>query len=398
MSETSDAAAHGWTIPGLMREAAARHGGREAIVDGDVRLTYEQLDELVGTLARGLIASGVQAGDRVCVWSPNTHHWVAAALALHSAGAELVPLNTRYMGAEALDILTRTRSRVLFVPDSFLGRDPLALLLGADGAPQQLDALELVVRIPLEGPLGDDAELAHRPPTIGWQQLLERAADVPATEAAARAAAVAPDDVSDVLFTSGTTGRPKGAMSSHRQTIAVAEAWAARGEVSRDDRYLVISPFFHTFGYKAGYIACLLHGATIVPALTFDVDRTLALIGRERITIVPGPPTIFQTLLAHPARDRVDLASLRLAVTGSAPVPVALVERMRDELAFESVLTAYGLTEAVVATMCRREDAPQTISQTSGCATAGFELRIVGDDGAELPAGEPGEIQLRGRT
>ncbi|MDW5592798.1 FadD3 family acyl-CoA ligase [Conexibacter stalactiti] len=401
MSETTDATGHGWTIPGLVRDAARRFGAREAIVDGATRLTYAQLEARVGELARGLIASGVQPGDRVCVWAPNTHHWVLATLAAHSAGAALVPLNTRFLGAEALDVLDRTGSRVLFAPDSFLGRDPVALLRAAEGAGGVgrgpvggLPDLELIVRIPLEGALGEAAS-AH-PGEIGWEQLLERAAQVPAAEGAARAAAVAPDDVCDILFTSGTTGRPKGAMSSHRQTLDVAAAWAERGEVGAADRYLVISPFFHSFGYKAGFVVCFLHGAAVVPALTFDVDAALSTIERERITIVPGPPTIFQTLLAHPRRDDHDLGSLRLAVTGSAMVPVALVERMRDELSFDAVLTAYGLTEAVVATMCRTDDSPETISRTAGCPTAGFELRIADVEGRELPAGEDGEVLLRG--
>jgi acyl-CoA synthetase (AMP-forming)/AMP-acid ligase II len=413
VSETTDDATHGWTTPGLVRDAARRFGEREAIVDGDARLTYADLDRLVSTVARGLIASGVEAGDRVCVWSPNTFHWVAATLGAQAAGAVLVPLNTRFRGAEALDVLARTGARVLFAPDSFLGRDPVALLReaaaeegepdGSDaeevrgatrtaaGAPVAgLPALELVVRIPLEGPVQPAAG------ELPWEGLLARAERVDPAVAEARAEAVSPDDVCDILFTSGTTGRPKGAMSSHRQTLDVAAAWAERGEVSERDRYLVISPFFHSFGYKAGFVVCFLHGATVVPALTFDVDETLATIERERITIVPGPPTIFQTLLAHPERAARDLSSLRLAVTGSAPVPVALVERMRGELSFEAVLTAYGLTEAVVATMCRTDDAPETISRTAGSATAGFELRIVGADGAELPAGADGEVLLRG--
>jgi acyl-CoA synthetase (AMP-forming)/AMP-acid ligase II len=390
---------HGWTTPGLVRDAARRFGAREALIDGETRLTYAQLAERVDTVARGLIAVGVQPGDRVCVWAPNTHHWVVATLAAHSAGAALVPLNTRFLGDEALDVLARTRSRVLLAPDSFLGRDPVALLhrAAAEGVTGALPALETIVRIPLEGPLGGaEAPAPGASTEIGWEELLERGARVPAEEAAARAAQVAPDDVCDILFTSGTTGQPKGAMSSHRQTIAVAAAWAERGEVGEEDRYLVISPFFHSFGYKAGFVVCFLHGAAVVPALTFDVDAALRTIERERISILPGPPTIFQTLLAHPRRGEHDLSSLRLAVTGSAMVPVALVERMRAELSFDAVLTAYGLTEAVVATMCRRDDEPETISRTAGCATAEFELRVVDAEGRALAAGEDGEVLLRG--
>ena len=188
-----------------------------------------------------------------------------------------------------------------------------------------------------------------------------------------RADAVSPGDVSDILFTSGTTGRSKGAMTAHRQSLAVARAWAECGCLSGADRYLVVNPFFHSFGFKAGILACLVSGAALVPQLVYDAGRAMALVEAERITVFPGPPTIYQTILDHPDRGAHDLSSLRLAVTGAATVPVALVERMRRELSFQSVLTAYGLTEAVVATMCRPGDDPQTVAHTSGRATASFE-------------------------
>jgi acyl-CoA synthetase (AMP-forming)/AMP-acid ligase II len=204
------------------------------------------------------------------------------------------------------------------------------------------------------------------------------------------------DDVADIIFTSGTTGAPKGAVSTHRQTIAVAAAWAERAQATDRDVYMIIAPFFHTFGYKAGWVVALLCGATIVPQLTFNIDRVLEQIERERVTMLPGPPTIFQELLAHPRRDQHDLSSLRLVVTGAAMVPVALIERMWTELAIGTILTAYGLTEAVVVTMCLPGDDAQTISGTCGCAAADFEIRIAGADGQELGPGDDGEVQLRG--
>lgn len=397
MTETVRSAEHGSTIPGLVKAAAEQFGAHEALVDGDVRMTFAALHDAVRDVTRALIASGVRRGDRVCVWSPNTHHWVVAALAAHSAGAALVPLNTRYTGAEAIDILGRSRVRALFLPDTFLGRDYLASLrepgapADAGGIPvAALPDLELVVRIPVE------RARPSEPGVLAWSELIERAAATTAEEAEARAAEVRPDDVADILFTSGTTGRPKGAMSSHRQAVEAAVAWAEPTEVSPADRYMIIAPFFHSFGYKAGLLVGLLRGATIVPQITFDVDAALDAIERERITILPGPPTIFETLLAHPGRAERDLSSLRLAVAGSAMVPVALVERMRRELTFQTVLTGYGLTEAVVVTMCRAGDDLQTVSGSSGCATAGFELRIAGADGSALPPGEQGEVWFRG--
>jgi acyl-CoA synthetase (AMP-forming)/AMP-acid ligase II len=177
----------------------------------------------------------------------------------------------------------------------------------------------------------------------------------------------------------------------------VFETWAEIVGLRAGDRYLVVNPFFHTFGYKAGIIACLLRGATIVPQPVFDVPAVLDLIERERISVLPGPPTLFQSILDAPERAARDLSSLRLVVTGAAVIPVVLVERMRDELAVETVLTAYGLTEATgTVTMCRQGDDPETIATTSGRAIPDTEVRIVDAGGVEVARGEPGEVVVRG--
>ncbi len=198
---------------------------------------------------------------------------------------------------------------------------------------------------------------------------------------------VGPDDVADILFTSGTTGRSKGAMSAHRQTVGVARAWAELGGVREDDRYLVVNPFFHSFGYKIGIVVGLLTGCTLYPVATFDVEETMRLIEEERITVFPGAPTLYQSLLTAPGRADRDLSSLRLAVTGAAVVPVVLIERMREELAIDQVVTAFGMTEAVVVTMCRDGDSAETVATTNGRAIPGMETRI-GADGELLVRGE----------
>ena len=405
------------TIPAAVARAAREFGDAPALAEpGGPRFSYRELHQRVTTVARALIAEGVAPGDRVAIWSPNTHHWVLGALGALHAGATLVPVSTRFTGHEALDVISRSGARALIVAGPFLGTDRLTALRAADDAQRMtagpgLGRLGLIVQIPIEaGP-------ASAAGTLGWGELLERAATVPASVATERADAVSPGDVSDILFTSGTTGRSKGAMTAHRQSLAVARAWAECGCLSGADRYLVVNPFFHSFGFKAGILACLVSGAALVPQLVYDAGRAMALVEAERITVFPGPPTIYQTILDHPDRGAHDLSSLRLAVTGAATVPVALVERMRRELSFQSVLTAYGLTEAVVATMCRPGDDPQTVAHTSGRATAGFEVRIAAPDGraavsdgpeavsdgpaavSDGPAaapGETGEILLRG--
>ncbi|MBO0877194.1 MAG: AMP-binding protein, partial [Pseudonocardia sp.] len=381
------------TIPAALARAATRWPAGEALVDGDVRLDWAGLHHRVRTLARFFVAEGVQPGDRVAVQAPNTHHWVLAALGALYTGATLVPVSTRFTAAEALDVLHRTRARALVIAERFLGVERLADLraAGLTGPPTVLrvpqTARESGVSAHRVAVMSTPAAAGPSVDGIGWDRIDERAGRAGDEDVQARADAVRPDQVSDILFTSGTTGRSKGAMSSHAQALGVADAWAECGELTDADRYLVINPFFHSFGYKAGILACLLRGATIIPMPVFDVERALELIERERITVLPGPPTLFRSMLDSPARARHDLSSLRFAVTGAATVPVALVEEMRRELGFDLVLTAYGLTEAVVATMCRAGDDARTVAHTCGRAAAGFELRL---------AEETNEVLLRG--
>jgi acyl-CoA synthetase (AMP-forming)/AMP-acid ligase II len=159
----------------------------------------------------------------------------------------------------------------------------------------------------------------------------------------------------------------------------------------------VIGPFFHTFGYKGGWLACLMRGATILPQMVFDVAEVMQRIQDEKITALPGAPTIYQSILAHPDREKYDLSSLRLAVTGAAAVPVELVHQMNDVLGFETVLTAYGLTECCgVVTCCHEGDPPEVIAGTSGRPVPGVEVRLVDAEGKDVPTGEPGEIWVRG--
>jgi acyl-CoA synthetase (AMP-forming)/AMP-acid ligase II len=390
------------TIPAALASAAREFGDAPALAEpGGPSFSYRQLHECATAISRVLYGDGVEPGDRVAIWSPNTHHWVLGALGTLCAGATLVPVNTRFTGPEALDVIGRSGASVLIVAGPFLGADRLAALRAAAVAEDTragtgagcLARLRRVVQVPVTGghPAADGA--------MGWAEFTGRAAavtDDQASRADERAAAVSPEDVSDILFTSGTTGRSKGVMSAHRQSLAVARAWAECGQLSSADRYLVVNPFFHSFGFKAGILACLVSGATVVPQLVYDPGQAMSLVESERITVFPGPPTIYQTILDHPGRDGRDLSSLRLAVTGAATVPVALVERMRRELSFETVLTAYGLTEAVVATMCRPGDDPQTVATTSGRAAADFDVRIAGPNGNEAKPGDPGEVLLRG--
>jgi len=394
------------SIPGLVADAAIRFGDAEAVADGAVRLSFAQLERDALAVTGAAIAAGIHPGDRVAMWAPNMAEWIVAALGLVGAGAALVPLNTRFKGPEAAYVITRSRARALFTVRGFLGIDYPAMLEEED-----VPHLERIVLLRDDEGTTSEVTRTDEVPIFGWHEFLAGAegvvecdegvvgAPVDVRAERARWQGVTGDDLSDVIFTSGTTGRPKGAMTTHAQTLRTFATWASIVGLAEGDRYLVVNPFFHTFGYKAGILACLMQGATIVPEPVFDVDKVLATVAKERITVLPGPPTLYQSILDHPRRDQYDLSSLRLAVTGAAVVPVELVQRMRSELTFSTVLTAYGLTESTgTVTMCRRGDDPTTIAQTSGRAIPGLEVRVVDDTGVEVLRGEPGEIVVRGYT
>lgn len=373
------------TLPEVVAQAARQFGDRPALTEDSLEISYAQLNEARLAAARAFCAAGIDHGDRIAIWAPNIHQWIIAAIGAQSVGAVLVPLSTRMKGTEAAFQLQASGARLLFTVTEFLGARYPEMLAG-----QKLPALERVIL--LEDESGDCAVAAG-----SWDAFLAAGASVDEAELEGRLDAVGPADTLDILFTSGTTGKPKGVVTSHGQNIRVFETWSSTVGLGSDDRYLIINPFFHSFGYKAGWLSSILTGAHMYPVKNFDLDDVLARIERDRITMLPGPPTIYQSLLAHPARHQYDLSSLRLAVTGAASVPVDMVRRMSSDLGFESVLTAYGLTETCgTVSICRSDDDPETIASTSGLAMPGVEVKCVDDTGAELPRGEPGEIWVRG--
>jgi acyl-CoA synthetase (AMP-forming)/AMP-acid ligase II len=381
------------TVPRLVEDAALRHGSAEALVDGELRLTYARLAEEVDRYAHAFMASGVAAGDRVAVWAPNCAEWMLAALGLLRAGGVLVPLNTRFKGGEAAYIIRNAGASTLVTVRGFLGVDYPALLAGQDTGD-----LARIILLRDEHDDGRSDAAGVTVPVTGLDAFLAAGEGVDPAHVAARAAAVRPDDISDLIFTSGTTGHPKGASATHAQSLRTFGTWSSIVGLTAGDRYLVVNPFFHTFGYKAGILACVMAGATVVPEPVFDPSAAMARIGTEHISVLPGPPTLYQTLLSDPRRAEHDLSSLRLGVTGAAVVPVELVQAMRDELGFDTVLTAYGLTESCgTVTMCRRSDPPEIVAATSGRAIPGLEVRAVAA-GTDVAPGEPGEVVVRGYT
>jgi acyl-CoA synthetase (AMP-forming)/AMP-acid ligase II len=372
----------------MVREAAQRQAGRLAVVQGERRVTFGELGSMVRDGARGLVAAGVGPGDRVAMWAPNSLDFVAAALAITTAGAVMVPVSTRFKGAEASYILGRSRARLLFTDRGFLDTDYPALL-AASG--DDLPALGCTVL------LAGEPEGGQRP-EVTWADFVARGAAVTDAELDSRIDAVGPEDPADIFFTSGTTGAPKGVVMAHHQVLRAYLDWCDWADLRPGDRYLAANPFFHIFGYKAGILASMMRGATLYPVAVFDAGAALELVERERITVFPGPPTVYQMLLDHPDRATRDITSVRVAVTGGADIPVALIRRMQDEMPFERILTGYGLTEAGTLTGSRPDDDPDHIATTVGVVWPGFEVRTVDEHDVPVPPGEAGEVVARGET
>ncbi|MQU42946.1 FadD3 family acyl-CoA ligase [Pseudomonas helleri] len=372
------------TLAQLVFSSAEQFAGRTAIEENGESIDFAQLPERVMAFTRGLMAMGIQVGDRVGIWAPNSTDWILAALGIHCAGAVLVPINTRMKGLEAADVLERSGCRLLFIQQRFLEVDYPDML-----APHRPASLEHLVV--LEG------DRPQSPADLTVTQFLRSAAIIDAQSARRRALAIGPDAICDLLFTSGTTGKPKGVMSAHGQNLRAFREYAKIIGLVPGDRYLIVNPFFHAFGYKAGWLTCLIAGATILPHAVFDPEQVFQRIARERISVLPGAPTLYLSLLAHPQLKQTDLSSLRIAVTGSASIPPSLIERMRNELGFAVVTTAYGLTECGgLATICDPQDSAQVIAGTSGRPIAGTEVSIRDPHNQALDAGQTGEICLRG--
>ncbi len=385
------------TIPGAVMASIAACPDADAVVDGveasigaGRRVTYGELGELVARSTQAMMGAGVGPGDRVAIWAPNGLGWIVAALGAQCAGAALVPINTRFKGEEAAWLLSASKAPVLVTTVGFLGTDTVGMLASAE---TPLPDLRRIVLLPGSQPAKEASGAA---PVETWSAFLAGGDHVDPDTAVARRESVRPTDPSDVLFTSGTTGRPKGVVMSHGQTVRLFREWSDFAGLERGDRYLIVNPFFHMFGYKAGWLASLMRGATILPVPVFDVPAVLSLVERERITFLPGPPTLYRSILDHPDRGAFDLGSLRVAVTGAADIPVTLIEEMRAELPFRSILVGYGLTEAGTCTGSRPDDDAETIATTVGRAMPGFDVVVADADGQELARGEAGELLVRG--
>jgi fatty-acyl-CoA synthase len=366
------------TIGQLLERAVDRYGDLEAYVFEDQRLTYAQLSEETDRWARALIAAGVRPGDKVSLWMPNRIEWVLVFLAVSQIGAALVPVNTGFRTDEAAYVVGQSDSVMLIASAEVRGRslaeEGLAVLRD-----EQVSAGILVI---VGGPAPDGA--------VSAGELLSGAGRVTAEELAERKAAVGPGDVVLTLYTSGTTGFPKGAMHSHKVIRNMSDA-ADRMKLTPEDTVVLYLPLYHVFG-AAAVLSYMYSGGTIVLVETYDVGRSLELMERERATIVYGISTMYYDQMQHPDFAKRELSSIRLCITpGTADLVRLTSEKMGPSV------NVYGMTESTsMTTLATLEDPMDRRAETVGRPLPGFEVKIVGASGETLGPDEVGELVVRG--
>ncbi len=355
------------TIPRALYAAAADAPGEPALLDPDGSITtFAAYLAAARRRAARLAALGIDPGDRVAIWAPNSTGWALANAAVLLAGAAVVPINTRYTLYEASDIIGRAGCGVAIASTDFLGRDLLAELATTGASLTLVD-----VAADADGD-GDDLVAIDR-----------------------RAMAVSSDDVCHVQFTSGTTGRPKGALLRHGASVSTSLQWIEHTGLRRGDRYPVVAPCSHLGGHKTGLLNALLARAVAMPEPVVDLPALTARIRDEAVTFVQAAPTVLQPLVETARRDPAALRSLRVAVTGATVVPPSLVRDLR-ELVGCQVFTSYGLTETTGAvTITRPDDSVEAVATTCGHPLAGVDVEVVGPEGEPVPTGERGEVRVR---
>lgn len=374
------------TIPAIVAHAAATYGDKPFSIDEDGRRTsFADFASHVEAVAADLLDKGVVPGDRVALLAPNSTNWAVAATAAMSIGAILVPINTRFKGPEVRYVLEKARVAAVFTVSAFLGNDYVRMIVEACGGPGEgqpvaaLSALKAIVAMDRPGFIPKDIDENGR------------------RAVAAATAAVTPETTADILFTSGTTGMPKGAMHSHGQGLWMTGLWNEANDLGADDRMALVNPFFHSFGYRSGWVSALTTGMTMFPLAMFDPGAMLALIERERITQLSGAPTVFYSLMEHPDFGTRDISSLRSGHTGGAKTPPEIIRAGYEKLGFEVFLTSFGLTESTAIISTNRAGDPiEAIISTVGRPIPHEECRIVGEDGRDSPQGERGELLVRG--
>jgi fatty-acyl-CoA synthase len=377
----SDVPLLGETIGENLRRTVERVGDREALVSRHqgFRATYRELWDLTGRAARGLMARGVQKGERVGIWSPNRYEWTVIQYATARMGAILVNINPAYRTAELEYALNQSEIAFLILARAFRTADYVSMLGEVRGrCPELHEALVL---------------------EEGWDALLRDGDQVPEAELAAREAELQFDDPINIQYTSGTTGFPKGATLSHHNILNNGYFIGEYLRYTEQDRVCIPVPFYHCFGMVLGNLACTTHGSTmVVPAESFDPLASMEAVEAERCTALYGVPTMFIAELEHPEFNRFDFSTLRTGIMAGSPCPVEVMKKVQAMMNMREVTICYGMTEtSPVSTQSTTDDPLEKRVATVGRVHPHVEIKIVDPaTGRVLPRGEPGELCSRG--
>ena len=388
------------TLGKILDEVASKFPKQEAIVSGNERINYETLFHKGNSMANALLKMGVKKGDKVAIWMSNIPEWVYAHFACLKIGAPIIPLNTRYKSHELEYILKQSDSTTLFVMDHFLKIDFIPMIYEVCPELKECKPGELkCARLPQLKRVIMVSEQEY-PGCLRYNEVLESGKDYASSgELKAAQAAIDPEDVYIIPYTSGTTGFPKGVVTTHDQYIRIVSAFSERFQMTEKDRILIVSPFNHNMGNMTGMTLGACHGACILPMEQFDPGEALRLIEEEKCSNFSGAPTMYIMMMDHADFPKRDTTSIKSCIIGGADVSPDLVRAIIDKMGIKDVISAYGMTEnAGISTCSRRGDPVELIANTAGkLMHDGCELKIMDPDtGEEVPPGTQGEIRTRG--
>ncbi len=383
------------TVGDLLDRNAERAQDKQAVICGKARITYGELKVKVDLVARGLLATGVKKGDHIALLMDNRPEWLLICLAAAKLGAVLVPINIRYRLHELAYLLTHARPSVLILIDRFHQADFIEMLFGLD--PILRSSPRDSVKSEKFKSLRQIFCLSERdyPGMKRWEEILERARDAPSADLSDAQKRVTPENLLYILYTSGTTAMPKGAMLAHSSLCKHGENIAARMHATSQDRFWIPIPLFFSFACANALMTCLNVGATLVLQPFFDPEDALTLIEREKCTILYANPSIYLPLLDHPKRKTFDLSSLR---SGIAMGTARNLRRVVEDLGVTQINSGYGLTEtSAICTMTDCQDPLEFRIQTFGRPFPGVEVVIKDPDTEKrLPPLAEGEIRVKG--
>jgi fatty-acyl-CoA synthase len=378
----TDAALLEETIGDNLERTVAAYGSHEALVECESgrRWTYEEFDAAVDGVARGLLAEGIETGDRVGIWSPNCAEWTLTQYATAKVGAILVNINPAYRTSELSYVVNQSGLRLLMSADRYKTSDYRAMVSEVE---QECPTLQRVVYIG----------------TPDWDELVESGRGVEPGVLRDRMSGLAPTDPINIQYTSGTTGFPKGATLSHRNILNNGYFVTELINFGSADRLAIPVPFYHCFGMVMGNLGCTSHGAAmVIPAPSFDPVATLRAVETERCTGVYGVPTMFIAMQTTPDFASYDLTSLRTGLMAGSPCPTEVMKRCVSEMHMAEVGIAYGMTEtSPVSTQTRTDDDLERRTATIGCVHPHVEVKVIDPvTGETVPRGTPGELCTRG--